>query len=79
MSAEWRLETDLLLEPEVGEFGYDDFVRAQDLIRAGEAAARAALPQIRQWVPAASQETIILPEALPEISATGQTSSALAK
>ena len=52
-----RAASDLVLEPEIGEFGYDDFVRAPELIKAGEMAARAALPQIRSWLPSmATQE-----------------------
>ncbi|MBZ5521946.1 MAG: patatin-like phospholipase family protein [Acidobacteriia bacterium] len=46
----WRSQSDLVLEPEIGEFGYDDFAHAAALFEAGEAAARAALPQIREMV-----------------------------
>jgi len=52
-SGPWRLASDLVVEPAIGEFGYDDFARAPELVRAGEAAARAALPKIREWFPAA--------------------------
>ena len=51
MCGPWRAASDLVLEPEIGEFGYDDFVRAPELMKAGEIAARAALPQIRSWLP----------------------------
>lgn len=51
MSGPWKAASDLILEPAIGEFGYDDFGRAKDLIHAGEEVARAALPQIRQWLP----------------------------
>src|SRR5215472_672432 len=51
MCGPWKAASDIVLEPAIGEFGYDDFGRAQELIRAGEAAARAALPQIGQWLP----------------------------
>jgi len=54
MCGPWKSASDVVLEPAIGEFGYDDFVRAPDLIRAGEAVARAALPQIMQWIPAAA-------------------------
>lgn len=53
MCGVWKSAADLVLEPAVGEFSYDDFVRAPELIKAGEAAARAALPQIRAWFPQA--------------------------
>ena len=51
MTGPWKEASDVILEPAIGEFGYDDFARAPELIRAGEVAARAALPQIRQWLP----------------------------
>jgi NTE family protein len=56
MCGPWRAASDLVLEPEIGDFGYDDFVRASDLIRAGEVACRAAMPTIRQWFPATLPE-----------------------
>jgi NTE family protein len=45
----WRAASDVVLEPEIGDFGYDDFARAADLIHAGEVACRAAIPRIREW------------------------------
>jgi NTE family protein len=51
MCGPWRAASDVVLEPAIGEFGYDDFARALDLVRAGEAAARTALPQIKAWFP----------------------------
>jgi len=53
MCGPWKAASDVILEPAIGQFGYDDFARAPELIRTGEAAARAALPQIRQWLPEA--------------------------
>jgi NTE family protein len=52
MCGPWQAASDVVVVPEIGEFAYDDFVRAADLIRCGEAAARAAMPQIRSWLPA---------------------------
>jgi NTE family protein len=49
-SVTWRNVSDVVLEPEIGEFGYDDFTHASSLFNAGEAAARASLPQIRAWL-----------------------------
>ncbi len=43
----WRTKTDVILEPDVSGFAWDDFNRAAELIAVGEAAARAALPRIR--------------------------------
>lgn len=51
MCGPWKAASDVILEPAIGEFGYDDFASAPALIRAGEAAARAALPQILEWLP----------------------------
>ena len=51
MCGPWKAASDIVLEPAIGEFGYDDFARSKELIYAGEVAARAALPQIREWLP----------------------------
>ena len=51
MCGPWKAASDVILEPAIGEFGYDDFARSKELIHAGEVAARAAMPQIRQWLP----------------------------
>jgi NTE family protein len=50
MSGLWRAAADSVMEPDVAGFGYDSFERATELIAAGEAAARAAMPQIRAWL-----------------------------
>jgi NTE family protein len=50
MSSLWKRAADLVIEPDVAEFAYDDFKRADDLIRAGELAMRRALPQVRKWL-----------------------------
>jgi NTE family protein len=39
---------DVLISPDVREFAWDDFSRTKELIAAGETAARAALPRIRE-------------------------------
>ncbi|HVB98682.1 MAG TPA: patatin-like phospholipase family protein [Candidatus Dormibacteraeota bacterium] len=44
--AVWRPLADVLIEPDVGEFRWDDFPRTPELVAAGERAAREALPQI---------------------------------
>lgn len=46
----WEGAADLVVLPEVSGFGFDDFVHAPALIRAGEEAARAMLPQMRAWL-----------------------------
>jgi hypothetical protein len=39
-----------VIEPDVAGFAYDDFKRAGDLVRVGEAAMRKALPEVRKWL-----------------------------
>ena len=45
----WQVNADVILTPDVSAFGYDDFRNASELVKAGEEATRAALPQIRAW------------------------------
>ncbi len=49
MSSLWRDAADVVLEPDVAAFAYDDFKRADELIRVGEMAMRNALPTVRKW------------------------------
>jgi hypothetical protein len=46
----WRGAADLVVEPDVAGFAYDDFKRTGDLIRSGEVAMREALPEVRRWM-----------------------------
>jgi len=57
MSSLWREAADVVVEPDVAGFGYDDFKRADALIHAGEVAMRAALPAVRQWLETAGEST----------------------
>jgi NTE family protein len=50
MSSLWRDAADLIIEPDVAGFGYDDFKRADELIKAGAVAMRKALPEVRKWL-----------------------------
>jgi NTE family protein len=50
MSSLWRGAADLVIEPDVAGFAYDDFKRTDDLIRVGEVAMRQALPEVRKWL-----------------------------
>ena len=43
----WRSMTDVLIEPDVHHILWDEFVKTPQLVAAGEAATRAALPRIR--------------------------------
>jgi NTE family protein len=44
-----RACADLVIEPDVTGYRYDDFEHSAELVRIGEEAARAALPQVRKW------------------------------
>ena len=50
MSHLWRGAADVVVEPEVAGFAYDDFKRAGELIRSGELAMRKAMPEVRRWL-----------------------------
>jgi NTE family protein len=56
MSSLWREAADLVVEPDVAGFAYDDFKRADDLIRSGEVAMRKALPAVRKWLEVPAEE-----------------------
>jgi NTE family protein len=43
----WHTDVDILIEPEVHLIQWDEFVKTPELVAAGEAATRAALPKIR--------------------------------
>jgi NTE family protein len=51
-------EADVVIKAEVGKIDYDDFSQKKEIIEAGEAAARAALPAIRSAIAA---RTKVLP------------------
>src|SRR5580693_6275339 len=50
MSHIWRGAADVIVEPDVAGFAYDDFKRAGELIRSGEVAMRQAMPAVRKWL-----------------------------
>jgi NTE family protein len=43
----WRQQADVIIEPDVHPFAWDDFSKTPELVRAGEEAAMKALPEIR--------------------------------
>jgi NTE family protein len=49
---EWRKEADIILEPDVTPYLWDDFSKTSQLVRAGEEAALKALPAIRMAIEA---------------------------
>jgi len=70
MSSLWKNAADLIIEPDVAGFAYDDFKRADQLIHAGEVATRRALPEIRKWleVPAEAAYPAVERRRAPRIS-----------
>ncbi len=46
----WRGAADIVVEPDVAGFAYDDFKRSGELIRSGELAMRQAMPEVRKWL-----------------------------
>jgi NTE family protein len=61
----WRGAADLVVEPDVAGFAYDDFKRTDDLIRSGELAMRQALPEVRKWFEAPADEPLSAMESSP--------------
>jgi NTE family protein len=53
----WKQAADLVLEPDVNGYKYDDFEHSPTLVRAGEIAARNAMPEIRRWLKAELQRS----------------------
>ncbi|MBV9183688.1 MAG: patatin-like phospholipase family protein [Acidobacteria bacterium] len=47
---------DLVIEPDVTGYRYDDFERSAELVRIGETAARSALTEIRKWLGTAEEK-----------------------
>ena len=58
MSTVWRQAADLVIEPDVAGFAYDDFKRADDLVRVGEAAMKNALPEVRKWLATVEESAV---------------------
>jgi NTE family protein len=58
MSSVWRSAADVVIEPDVAGFDYDDFTRASELVRVGELAMRRALPEVRKWLEAPLEATV---------------------
>jgi predicted acylesterase/phospholipase RssA len=47
--SQWRRHSNLVIEPEVRDVGWNSFESAHHLIEAGERAGEAAMPQILRW------------------------------
>lgn len=50
LERDWREHSNLVIEPAVSGIGWDGFENASELITAGETAAKAAIPFIREWL-----------------------------
>jgi NTE family protein len=59
MSHLWRGAADVIIEPDVAGFAYDDFKRAGELISAGEIATKKVLPEIRRWLETSETSTAV--------------------
>lgn len=68
MSHLWRSAADVLVEPDVAGFAYDDFKRAGELIRVGEAAMRNALPEVRKWMEIPEQAAVSSQRTTPVVA-----------
>lgn len=66
--ASWRPLADVVIEPAVNEFRWDDFPRTPELVAAGAAATREALPRILQALQPRNQqrETAAAPQPMEE-------------
>jgi len=67
MSNIWRGAADLVIEPDVAGFAYDDFRRAAELVHAGEVAMRQALPEVRKWLETTPAEANVAPKTHPAV------------
>jgi len=56
----WRKESNLIITPDVGRIEWDGFSCGPEMVKAGEDAALAALPEIRRWLPA--EAAALVPE-----------------
>src|SRR5579864_268679 len=73
MSSVWQSAADLIVEPDVAGFGYDDFKRSAELIEVGAMAMQQALPEVRKWlaspaetpVPKVGPASVPTPAAVP--------------
>jgi NTE family protein len=57
-SSQWKSAADLVIEPDVNGYKYDAFEDSAALVRAGEIAMRAALPEIRKWLEVESDRAV---------------------
>jgi NTE family protein len=56
----WRAKAEVIIEPHVRDFAWDDFAKTPELIAAGEKAMLAAMPQLRAALEAAAERAAAL-------------------
>jgi len=61
----WRTQADVIIEPDVKQFVWDDFTKTPDMVAAGEIAALHALPQIRAALRGERRDPAAGTDALP--------------
>src|SRR6202158_480984 len=61
----WRKQADVIIEPDVKPFVWDDFSKTPEMIAAGEAATLAALPQIRAALRGEKRDSAALHDLFP--------------
>jgi NTE family protein len=71
----WRADSDLVIAPDVRAVAWDGFGCASELLKAGEEAARAALPEIQSWLapqmaPSPREAAVSRPQITASIAAT---------
>ncbi len=66
----WRKESDLVIEPDVRGIAWDGFNCGPELLKAGEAAALAAVPKIEAWL-ARPRPVAVPAPVLPETTPAG--------
>lgn len=64
--AQSRQCADLIIEPDVTGYRYDDFEHSADLVQIGEAATREALPEIRKWMEVSSKSQAVIGPAIAD-------------
>lgn len=53
----WRQQADIVIEPDVTPYVWDDFTKTPEMVAAGEAAAREALPKIRALISSETRDS----------------------
>jgi NTE family protein len=68
MSLQWAQDADILLQPDVGNYAFDDFERSAELIAIGEETMRSALPALKAKLGIVDQIQAPAPAVVPAIA-----------